>query len=210
MHSCGLLMMRWLHDCIPGCGRPGQHLQGAAALPRGGGCQQFCSTRPQGCQQGALTLAMGGFHEHWLCPLWHVACMPQYALPRSRLVPMSQRSHKHWSSMLSTPQHPQVPSKACGTVFDPESCAPNGCAAGDGPLLELLQRGPGRASCVRLPQPAREAALGGPQPAHQPGLVRLLLLHHRLVLPRASCAQQGHPQGDPSAQPALLSPPVQL
>lgn len=51
--------------------------------------------------------------EHWLCPLWHVACMPQYALPRSRLVPMSQRSHKHWSSMLSTPQHPQVPSKAC-------------------------------------------------------------------------------------------------
>ena len=34
------------------------------------------------------------------------------------------------------------------------------CGAGEGPVLELLQRGPGRAGGLRLPQPAREAALG--------------------------------------------------
>ena len=39
-----------------------------------------------------------------------------------------------------------------------------GPRAGEGPVLELLQRGPGRASGLQLPQPQGEAALGH---AHQ-------------------------------------------
>ncbi len=74
--------------------------------------------------------------------------------------------------------------------------------AGEGPVLELLQRGPGCSGGLWFPQLAREEALGHAHAHHQPRLVLLLQLHFRVVLQCASCAEQGCPEG--TADPAEL------
>jgi len=96
--------------------------------------------------------------------------------------------------------HSSLPLTQCTACSWHERSLP---LAGQGSVLELLQPGAGCRGSIRLPPPARGEALGCERQDGQPGLVQLVLLHHRLVLLCTTHQRKGHPKG---AYLCLLKP----